>query len=332
LVAGTAVHAQTERVTLAYAADDAEAADLERTLSSALDLPELRCELSRVAAVNARGLLDPVPGAEPALARIWVDVTASERAVIYVVDRSWTHTYIRTLLRASGNPALDHAQIGEIVRSAVQALQEGAVIGITRAQMLEPEVQSAPAVSSPPPAQRERFWGGVGLSYAIGLRADDAAIAHGPGAYGYALAALGAVRLGGMLALQYQPHRIARGGAEARLDTLALRAGPLLESALGTAFNVQLGLAFGSDLVHIDPESDASGVTPDHAHWAAFPLVEATAGARVPLSGALELLVTLVADADLVDTRYVIGGGGRTTLVEDPWAVRPSLRVGLGFN
>ena len=64
-------------------------------------MPELRCELSRVAAVNARGLLDPVPGAEPALARIWVDVTGAERAVIYVVDRSWTHTYIRTLCGGS---------------------------------------------------------------------------------------------------------------------------------------------------------------------------------------------------------------------------------------
>lgn len=333
-IAAAHAHAQ-ERVTLAYAASDAEAADLEHTLSSALDLPELRCELSRVAAVNARGLLDPVPGAEPALARIWVDVTGSERAVIYVVDRSWTHTYIRTLLRAQGNAALDHAQIGEIVRSAVQALQEGAVIGIARAQLIVPETRAPraePIVAATPPPERERFWVGAGLSYAIGLRADGAAIAHGPGAYGYALAALGAVRFGGLLALQYQPHRIAHAGTVARLDTLALRAGPLFETPLGRAFNVQLGIAFGSDLVHIDPESDASGVTPDRAHWAAFPLVEALAGARVPVTSAFELLFALVVDADLVDTRYVIRSGGDTKVVEDPWAVRPALRVGLGFH
>jgi hypothetical protein len=334
LIAPAHVDAQ-DRVTLSYAASDDEAADLERTLSSALDLPELRCELSRVATVSARGLLDPVPGAEPALARIWVDVTGAERAVIYVVDRSWTHTYIRTLLRAQDNTALDHAQIGEIVRSAVQALQEGAVIGIAREQLIVPETSAPhtePAVTLPPESKSDRFWLGAGLSYSIGLRADGAAIAHGPGAYGYALAALGAVRLGGMLALQYQPYRIEHGGTAARLDTLALRAGPIFETALGRSFNVQLGLAFGSDLVHIDPESDASGVTPDRAHWAAFPLVEAIVGARVPLTSAFELLVALVADADLVDTRYVIRSGAGTQVVEDPWPVRPALRVGLGFN
>jgi hypothetical protein len=329
LLGAAQAHAERDHVTLAYAADDAEAADLERTLSSALELPDLQAELERVGAVNARGLLEPVPGAEPMLARIWVDVTSATRAVIYVVDRSWTHTYVRTLLRAPGNPALDHAQIGEIVRSAVQSLQEGAVIGIARMEEAASSVRlvAAPAPSSLP----ERSWFGGGLSYAVGLRADHA-LAHGPGAYGYALAAVSTLRLGGMLALQYQPHHIASGAAAARLDTLALRAGPLLECALSDTLNVQLGLAFGADLVHIDPQSDARGVTSDRAHWAAFPLIEAALGARIALSGAFELLVALVADADLVDTRYVVRGAAGTSVVEDPWAVRPALRVGLGFN
>jgi hypothetical protein len=265
-------------------------------------------------------------------ARIWVDMTRGAHVVIYVVDHSWTHTYVRTLLRAPDNPALDHAQAGEIVRSAVQALQEGAVIGIARVQPSAPAQVAAPLAEQlprAPPPEGPGFGGG--LFYAIGLRADGAAIAHGPGAYGYALAPAGALRLGGALALQYQPHHIAAAGAGARLDTLALRAGPVLEGAL-SALAVQLSLAAGADLVHIDPDATARGLHADAARWAAFPLLEASIGVRAPLSRLLELLVALVADAELVDTRYVIRSGASATVIENPWNVRPSLRVGLGFH
>jgi hypothetical protein len=327
-----AAHARAQdRVELAYASSDAEAPDLERTLASALELPGLRRDVRRVARVDARALLEPPPDAAAALARIWVDVTQASRAIIYVVDRSWTRSYVRTLLREPDNPALDHAQIGEIVRSAVQALQEGAVIGIARAEPAAASPAPRPPVAARAAETAGAAYGG-GLFYGAALRADHGALAHGPGVYGYALAPIGAFRLGAALALQYQPHHIARAGAGARLDTLALRGGPVLEAALGAALKLQLLLAYGTDLVRIDPDSDARGLRADAARWAAFPLIEAAIGVRAPIAPALELLVTLLADVDLVDTRYVFRTASATTVVEDPWSVRPGLRVGLGFD
>ena len=330
LLCGGRARAESQRVELAYAASDAEAPDLERTLANALDLDRIAPALRRVAAVDPRALLEPEPHAPPALAYIWVDFTRPERALIYVVDRAWTRTYVRALARSPNNAALDHAQAGEIVRSAVQALQEGAQIGIARTAPARatPHPERAPP-ERPLPARRPQL--GAGLSYALGPRAGGAELDQGPGAYSYVLAPAGSLRAGGIVALQYRLHRIESARASARLDTLALRAGPLLEIAPTHALRARISVGCGADAVHIDPQAGAS-VALDRARWVLFPLLTAALGISAPLSHESELLIDLVADIDLVDTRYVVRGGTAELVVENPWPVRPSLRVGVGFD
>lgn len=318
-----------ERVRVAYASRDAEADDLATTLQSAIDLPQVTGDVQRVAQVDPRALIVVEPELVAPLARIWVDLSGSERALVYVVDRSWTRTFIRSIPRVPGNVALDHAQVGEIVRSAVQALQEGAVIGVARAPL--PPSAPPPRPAREPVHEPDRgAWFGGGPLYAVGLRAEGE-LAQGPGLYGYALGRLAEVGFGGVLTLQYQPHRASGPGVDARLDTLALRAGPLLELTRSRRLAPRISIAGGADLVHIDPDARAMQIAADGAHWAAFPVISATLGLRARLTRDIELWVALAADLDLVDTRYVLSGPSGVRVVEDPFRVRPALLVSFGF-
>jgi hypothetical protein len=324
--------ARAERVQVTYAAADADADDLAQTLRSALDLPDLQSDVNRVELIDARALLVAVPETTRPLARIWVDLGRDARAFVYVVDRSWTRTYVRSIPRTD-NAALDCAQLGEIVRSAVQALLEGAVIGIAierTAQATDTDagmpVRATPTASA---VRREAVLG-FGALYAVGLRAKGE-LAQGPGLYGYALARLGEVGLGGMLTLAYQPHRVTGQGAEARLDTFALRAGPLLEFAHGDRLAPRVMVAGGADIVHLDPLARADDVEPVRSRTLAYPMLALMAGLRARLTRDVELLAALTLDIDLVDTRYVRDLRAGTRVIEDPFRARPSLLLCLGF-
>jgi hypothetical protein len=334
-VVGAASRARAEHVVAAYAAPDAEANELELTLQSALDLPALTHELRRVAAVDARALIIADPSAPEALARIWVDFARDGKAFVYVVDRSWTRTYIRSLPRTPGNTALDCAQVGEIVRSAVQALQEGAVIGIAiehaEAQLSSgeaPSVAPAPAPAAAPHGTRARF--GFGASYAVALRASGE-LSHGPGLYAYALAQGDNVAIGGMLSAAYRPHRIEGQGLEARLDTVALRAGPVLELGARRTLAPRVAILGGVDLLHLDPSAHGDAVDAGAERVLAYPMLAVLAGLRARLTRDVELMIDFALDVDLVDTRYVRDANAGPRVVEDPFAVRPALQLDLGF-
>ena len=321
-----------DRVQVAYAATDREADEVALTLRSALDLPALQVDLRRVSSVDPRALLVAVPETTRPLARIWVDLNRDGRAFVYVVDRSWTRTYVRSLPRTADNFALDCAQVGEIVHSAVQALQEGAVIGlaIERPPRVVDEAAPSPDAAVRPPRSASHGQLGGGASYSIGPRASGE-LAQGPGLYGYLLAPLGAVRLGGLLALAYQPHRVTGQGAQARLDTFALRAGPLLEFAHDNRLAPRVMLAAGADIVRLEPTASAADVEPVSARTLAYPMLSLMAGLRAHLTHDVELLVALALDVDLVDTRYVRDLRDGTRVIEDPFRVRPSLLLCLGF-
>jgi hypothetical protein len=319
-------------VRVAYAASELEAGALEQTLASALRLPGLEHELRRVPLVDPQALLVPQHEQPAPLARIWVDLTGTERALVFVIDRSYAHVYIRELTRAA-NPALDQAQIGEIVHSAVQALQDGAVIGIARAELrvVPPPANAVGARSEPFDSGQARMRLGAGLLYGLGLRASGAALAQGPGLYGYALRDAQGLGLGGLLTAQYQPIRIAGANARASLDTLALRAGPLLEGRLDSRWALRASLGLGADLVWITPSAANASVVSDAGHFAAFALLEAALGVRARLSEHLELLASAAVEVELIDTRYVVRGPSGLVAVQDPFPVRPWLLIGVGF-
>jgi hypothetical protein len=94
---------------------------------------------------------------------------------------------------------------------------------------------------------------------------------------------------------------------------------------------LRAGLAAGVDLVHIAPSAKNGGVLADESRLATFAMLEAAVGVRARLSDHLELLASAAVEVELVDTRYVVQSVGGLAVVEDPWAIRPWLLLGIGF-
>lgn len=335
LLPAQVAHAQSEqRVYLSYAASDDEALALADTLASALQLPGIITRLTRVPEVDARSIVRAPAADALALACIWVDLREARRASVYIVERSGKRVFVRSLERAPDNRQLDHAQVGEIVRGAVQALLQGAVIGIATPQPLAQagELPAQPARADAEPTPRVTF--GAGVLYAAGLQAQAADVTHGPGVYVFLLRAVAhpeSLAWGGLASARYASHRMARADVSARLDTLMLRAGPACDVPWSARTGLRLSLGLGVDLVALAPDARGSAGRADSSRTLAFAMLQLGAALRHRPTRDIELSISLLLDVDAVDTRYVLQRGAQQVNVEDPWRVRPSLALGFGF-
>jgi hypothetical protein len=142
-----APRADEPAVRVVYAASDELAAELEPTLRNESRAPGARVTVRRTAAIDPTELL--MLGAEGAgtLARIFVDMTRPHRAWVFVVGRDSSRIFARSLPRAGGS-AVEVAQIGEVVRSSVQALALGAQVGLSPPAQLNASAPAARPVES----------------------------------------------------------------------------------------------------------------------------------------------------------------------------------------
>lgn len=340
--ASAAADGPIHQVRVVYAASDGQAADLEKTLKASVDLPNVTAAVERVSNIDVNIPFTLAGEEEAPLARIFVDITRSEGAWLYVVDATGRRVFARSVPRLPDNPALEDAQIGEIVRGAVQALSQGAVIGIAVAPA---PVSTAVAASKTPiaeaskPARRDSAssdhkdpstWT-IGAFYGVGLRADAGAIAQGPGLSGSWLSGRRRFCWGAFASAQYQPHRIARSEVSAQLYTAALRAGPMFEAPLSSAAAVQLSLAGGADAVSLSADTARGDVVVNAGRTLFFATLQSILGLRYRVTNHVAVTVSAAVDFDLVDTRFVRQDGKRSVSIEDPWTVRPSLLLGVGL-
>jgi hypothetical protein len=343
--ASAAADGPIHHVRIVYAASDGQAADLEKTLKASVDLPNVTAAVERVSNIDVNIPFTLAGEEEAPLARIFVDTTRSEGAWLYVVDATGRRVFARSVPRLPDNPALEDAQIGEIVRGAVQALSQGAVIGIAVppapvstavaasetppiAEASEPARDSASSTSSD---HKDPSTWTIGAFYGVGLRADAGAIAQGPGLSGSWLSGRHRFCWGGFASAQYQPHRIARAAVSAQLYTAALRAGPMFEAPLSSAAAVQLSLAGGADVVSLSADTARDDVVVNAGRTLFFAALQSILGLRYRVSDQVAVTLSAAVDVDLIDTRFTRQEAKRSISIEDPWTVRPSLLLGVGL-
>jgi hypothetical protein len=390
LVASTVVPAQASRtggpsVRVVYAASDEIAPQLEQTLRSESRLPGARASVERSSAIDPSALLSLSAEGSSALARIFVDVTRADRAWVFVVGRDSSRLFARSLPRV-GSAVVDVAQIGEIVRSSVQALAAGAQVGLSPppdAAVSAVRAEEAPAADLPPTATgpspprpdgapfttapkayRRRppplaapasvpEWDAAaaarvpaservapsatqwlaGLLYGVGMRSSGGELAHGPGVYTGLRFGQSELRAGGLVSAQFEPRRIARPGVSAQLSSCVLRAGPLLDWTVGSHAALGFALFAGAELLRASVQTSRSDwiVDPGQASVAALARLGAQLSFQLRAAEHLELAVSLVGDVDLVDTRFVVRSQLGDAVVDQPWRVRPSLVLAVGW-
>jgi hypothetical protein len=274
-------------------------------------------------------VITPRRGAEPRLARAWVDLSTPERATIYLVDRDWARVLVRHVQTMAGHEEIAREAIGHILETAVDALAHGAQIGIANQQALAnatpDSLVARPASPHVPPPHWE-----LGASYEGEIDAPGV-LANGPAASFYIGASRGAVRPGGWLIAQYRlPLTFDSAPLGVRLDGGGLRALATTDFEIGKRAALRFGVGPGVDLVRMTPRVEGRpGTQLGSDQTFALVIGRVSAAMVASLSTHLEFSLTVSCDIDPSGTRYSATVDGADQTVLSPWAVRPAISLGL---
>ena len=287
--------------------------------------------------------------------RCWIDLTDRRHAHVYFAGRSGARFLIRDVALSGRFDELDLTSLAEVIDSALTAVLEDGLAGITRAEAEnlispKPEVparrpEPAPVLVAPPPAApapSSGTGGGAraGVFYAAQTFATELPLVSGPGlVVALPIAETNAV---GQIALwlsgQYQIPAEATGDlASVRLQTIVTRAGLLglwhLGGARRSRWGVEVRLGGGADTIHLTPRpgsrDGSAALTP--ARWATSAAFTGAAGlvAGFGERDRFQLGVRLFADLLPIAAHYDVAVDGQSMTVVVPSRLRPGLAAEL---
>ncbi len=309
--------------------------DVVKELLGRLEVHEVS---SRAASLDLHVVVTPQREAASLVARAWFDLRDAERAKLYLVDRTWEHVLVREVPLSHGVDEIAREELGHILEAAVETLMSGGEVGRPREQvsaelgLAETHPETAP--SQPPPlAPSTRVHLGAGAFWQAQGFSSEPLVAHGPGAWLAAFLGDASVRPAARLSAGYVfPQIVSGNGIGVRLDTASLRLLAGVELALSDKVRIGPLVGGGFDLVRIDPRADPQIATATSSRWSVVSYARAELGVDVRLGAGWSLRTALGADFDVQGASYYVDQPNGRTDVLDPWRVRPSLLVGLGFD
>jgi hypothetical protein len=308
--------------------------EFERTLTSALTLAGTKPELHRQPEVNPRDLLTPRQEEHSPLAHVWVDLNDPARAIVYIIDSQWERVLIRFVRRSESNPALDDEQIAQILSSSVEALLNGARIGISRdeaRQMLLPPPKDTGSVTGEPRRSSDSSVRlGAALFYELQALSSTVDTAQGPGFSVSFLVPTGPIRWGLAGSAQYAHAYFESDLASARLDEGRMRLLALSEVDLATRWAWRSGFGGGPSFVYLTPNVTASDLEATEARWLVYGMLRAQSG-LVYREERVALGVSVAAELDVLDHQMTVELERDTHVLFDPWLIRPSLSLFFGW-
>lgn len=332
------------RVVLELATPEQEREAASVSLAEALEQVDVTVQLEARASINVNDVVTRRLEQDPPLARVWVDTTGTQEVAVYIADRLWERILIRLVPR-SENPAVNHEQIAQIVAAAVQALADGARIGLLRREaraFLVPPVlpvrarRPSLAAAPPPGGSWPRLWAGAG--YEIWYQSPQLPVIQGGTLQlGVALGELAGAELGLGLDVSFLPGRYASREVEAAFDTVALRFLAVVSSPREQTLRLRAAFGGGLDVVQLEPRLVPGGLEPSPKRGLLFGALRAEVGAelsfaRISMGGAdarVALAPLLMLELEVTDTRYVLSAPGNERVAFDPLRLQPGLGLML---
>ncbi|MBK8716671.1 MAG: hypothetical protein KBB21_02045 [Nannocystaceae bacterium] len=334
--------------------DEAQRAALQIQLEGALP----RDVASSIAAgpVDLASAIAPAPVEADTLARVWIELAPADRGgvvTVALVDGRHERVLVRHIAAPIGVDAAVRETIATLVASAIEALRDGAVIGIERAvaqAQLDAAIPPPPADSptsstapappmraqpGPPPTASDRRGDArislpIELGWSLLAWSREQPLQHGP------RLALGVLsrdrwRAGAGLSGQYRlPARVAHDDVGLRLSSGSVRVWAGLHPGITPRVGLRARVGAGVDLVRASVSATTPGVRTRVAAVHALPVVRASFGVGVSLTPGLQLALDAALEVDLVDTRFVLEAPDRT--VFDPWRARPGVTLSLAWD
>lgn len=318
------------RVSLVLAGPPDACAATREVLLELLGRIDLAVELEVRERLDLEEIIARRPDDRAALAFVFVDLGTRERAVL-IADGPYARILVRRLAPAEGFDEAAREEIAAIVVAAVEALRDGAQIGIARTALVPEDTTPAPTptpVDHPSPAptviaeHRPRAWPlELAAAYrvqALGPGAPRHALELGVGTAGPSRVALEVAAWAGAL-LPSRP----RGAEGVRIEGGTFRGQLGVRAALTPRITWTTSGGFGLDAFSVRVDDRPATI-------AAIPTAHARAGLLVGLTPRWTLGAVAHVDVDLVDTRVRARPSGRTLF--DPWRAWPGAALVLAVR
>jgi hypothetical protein len=317
-----------ERLQIELAGPDTDIVLLERTLVDALRRPGLAFEVDRVDHIEPGAVAKPA--SIPGFARMFIDLSSSHQATLYLADDRRDRIFVRSLSLPRGFDEVAAEQLLFVAKGSIDAILSGENIGVERKayHSEEPAKAAPPPAAEPPPMTPSR---------------EPLHSARMFGGYAVALMGAGVVSQGPVLGARIEDAHFALGFAmQSRLpvqvgnDELNLRlteAGGRLSVAgwlsATPSLRFVLAGAVGADLVRVEPRhTDAAVARPSASFWATDAASNATLAVEYRTRN-LSLAVLSGVELGLTEVRYILENSSGGPIFA-PWRVRPLVGLEIG--
>jgi hypothetical protein len=331
---------ERERVTILLVADSENQKLLGQVLEELLGRLGVRPEIRSVQSISPIEVVTPPPSPEPALARVFIDTSQKDAAVLYLVDTRWERILVRRVPLSAGMDEVVREELAHIVESSVEALRAGGKIGVAREELkdelgvrepppaAEPKVETPPRAQTPRPAPKRtsRFRVALGMGWEASLWTSDQ-IRHGP----LARMDIGTAAVGAALHAQYRmPVTKESDPIGLRMESGALGTLGYFRPELAHDLRARLELGASFDLERFEPRVTEGGATSvSNAKTKLGFVARAGAGLDVLAFGQSWLSGIFALELDPDPDDYVIKRGARTETVAEPLRVRPGFSLVL---
>lgn len=316
---------------------------LVRELSKRLPVVIVWVEAPRIDLhdVVARRVTDPA-----VIARVWVDLSDPDAAHLFVADAASDHFLVRTVPAEEGHIEVEHEAVAQIIGFAVEAILDGAEIGVTRdvavrqilAQPAPAGVpQAEPGSSSvrPPASLRDSL--SVELGALVGLRAygQGPAIGVGPGLlFAVGVSTSRVVRPLFILEVQYEaPANLQANEVAVRLESLGASLQGGLEARVGPRVFVRAAGGLGADALYAQPHAAAgSAFSARGPFWLAAAVATVRMGVEVVVARPVSLFVSAGCDVDLSGVTFPVSENEASEPNVVPWRAWPVASLGVSVS
>lgn len=341
---------------------------LQARLLPWLDARDVRLGWSFRTSIEPREVLARQAPEFSLLARIWLDLRSSTRAILYVVDTRGDRFLVRVLSVPGGYDEVARESLGNILESTLDALLLGGEVGLSRASATaqverelgsldDPsrdgtdvatfEVATADTPDTPlpglaplseeavnrAPAHSVGLFDAILLGASVDTLRDTEALRVAPQLSTYIFGATPAALavFGGLSAGYSLPATWSGAEAGVELHGPSLRLlGGVRRRGLGATWRAAAGV--GVELLHVSPRAYHNDARPVDAFWIASPLLCGRLAFEPELTDRWFLSFALGADLDLAGHHFDIDRAGTRSTVLQPWRVRPVALVALGFS
>jgi len=314
---------------------------------------------SVVPAIDIREVVAPRAAGEAVLTRVWLDLSDSQRAMLFIANAGHDRFLVRVVPVGDGYGELTRESLATVVESAVDALLAGGQIGVDRsaalrelaaqtgsgpaAEAMEPEPDpatpqpgraSAASSTSASAASASRGPWLLATHYRADAIADGPSLRHGAQlALSYAADVGAPVDLLWMVSAQLAPSfALGDGGQRVREQGGGARLAVGAASRAAGLFGWQAALGAGVDLFRVEPAiADELGLDGAAPFVATIPVATLFASASLRPAAWLDIGLGIGVDADLAGHHFDLASGSARTPLITPWRCHPYALLGVGM-